>query len=74
MSLWSLGEVGGFPGNELDTRNITCPFCLERGVFSWEHHAAKRKPNTEKFGNYIRKSHYNASLMYRNDSSLHSIN
>src|SRR4030095_3739961 len=47
-SLWDLGEWSGFPGEKLALTLISCPFCLERGNFSVEHHATKKKPNGTK--------------------------
>ena len=47
-SWWDLGEGQGFRGNELEVRQVTCPFCLERGNFSFEHRAEKKKPNSKK--------------------------
>lgn len=51
-SLWDLGEWAGYPGNELEVLYITCPFCEERGNFSVEHHAEKKKPNGTKVLNF----------------------
>lgn len=47
-SWWDLGEGVGYRGNELEVHHITCPFCQERGNFSAEHRAAKKKPNSSK--------------------------
>jgi hypothetical protein len=49
---WGLGEGSGFSGNALEMRRITCPFCLETGNFSTEHHAEKRKSNSAKTLNF----------------------
>jgi hypothetical protein len=51
-SWWDLGEWSGQPGNELSTYNIVCPFCEEKGNFSIEHHAEKKKPNNSKKLNF----------------------
>jgi hypothetical protein len=47
-SWWDLGEGSGFPGESLELRRITCPFCHESGKFEVEHEAEKRKPNSGK--------------------------
>lgn len=47
-SWWDLGEGSGFRGSQLELHRITCPFCLERGNFSFEHRAEKKKPNSKK--------------------------
>ena len=51
-SWWDLGEWSGQRGNELATYQIECPFCEERGNFSIEHHAEKKKPNGSKKLNF----------------------
>jgi hypothetical protein len=45
---WDLGEGIGYQGSELALFRITCPFCLEKGNFSFEHKATKKKPNSSK--------------------------
>lgn len=47
-SWWDLGEGSGYDGSELSVHRVTCPFCMERGNFSPEHRAVKRKPNSSK--------------------------
>lgn len=47
-SWWDLGEGHGYRGSELQLYQITCPFCLERGNFEFEHRAEKKKPNSKK--------------------------
>jgi hypothetical protein len=47
-SWWQLGEGYGYHGSELSLHQISCPFCDERGKFSFEHSAIKRKPNASK--------------------------
>jgi hypothetical protein len=39
---WQFGEHSGFQGKELDLIRIQCPYCLQNGNFSLEHHAEKR--------------------------------
>jgi hypothetical protein len=51
-SWWDLGESSGYPGAELALDLIACPFCLEAGNFAIEHHAAKKKPNSDKVLNF----------------------
>lgn len=51
-SWWDLGEFSGFDGDELKTCRIQCPFCYEKGSFSIEHHAEKKKPNSRKVLNF----------------------
>ena len=51
-SWWELGENSGFPSDKLALHRITCPFCMERGNFSTEHHAEKKQPNTSKVSNF----------------------
>jgi len=52
MGLWDLGEHSGHSGDSLAMNLITCPFCLETGVFSIENHAQKKKPNSNKLLNF----------------------
>jgi hypothetical protein len=47
-SWWDLGEGSGFRGSEFELHRIVCPFCSERGNFSVEHRAEKKKPNSKK--------------------------
>jgi hypothetical protein len=47
-SWWDLGEGYGYHGDKLALYQITCPFCMERGNFSTEHQASKKKPNSSK--------------------------
>lgn len=51
-SWWTLGEGMGQFGAELATYQIECVFCGERGNWSTEHHAVKRKPNGRKELNF----------------------
>ena len=51
-SWWDIGEGHGFRGREIEPHRITCPFCFERGNFSLEHRAQKRKPNAQKVLNF----------------------
>jgi hypothetical protein len=51
-SWWDLGEWSGQRGDELAIYQIECPFCEERGNFSTEHHAEKKKPNGSKKLNF----------------------
>ena len=51
-SWWELGEGSGHRGEELQLFRITCPFCTERGNFSREHRAQKKKPNGSKVLNF----------------------
>lgn len=51
-SWWDLGEHIGELGSELATYQIECAFCGERGNFSTEHHAEKKKPNSRKVLNF----------------------
>lgn len=51
-SWWDLGEHSGELGSELATYQIECAFCGERGNFSTEHHAEKKKPNSRKVLNF----------------------
>jgi len=51
-SWWNLGEWSGHRGSELALYNIICPFCGERGNFSVEHSAQKKKPNGHKALNF----------------------
>lgn len=52
MSWWNLGEGSGYRGDELAVHRITCPFCSESGNFATEHHAEKRRPNSDKRLNF----------------------
>ena len=47
-SWWELGDWRGFRGNDLAVHEIVCPFCHERGNFSFAHRADKKKPNASK--------------------------
>ncbi len=40
-SLWRFGE-SGYTGSSLSTFNITCPFCMENGIFETAHHEEKK--------------------------------
>jgi len=51
-SWWNLGEWSGYNGSELAHYEITCPFCGERGNFSVEFSAKKKKPNGHKVLNF----------------------
>ena len=51
-SWWDLGEWSGDLGTELETYDITCPFCMERGNFKVAFHAEKQKPNGHKKLNF----------------------
>lgn len=51
-SWWELAEWAGQSGKDLNLRNIECPFCNERGNFQLEHHAEKKKPNSDKKLNF----------------------
>lgn len=51
-SWWELGEHIGEIGSSLAVYQIECPFCEEKGNFSTEHHAAKKKPNSSKVLNF----------------------
>lgn len=51
-SWWSLGEWSGYRGSELGLYEITCPFCEEKGNFSTEFSAKKKKPNDSKVLNF----------------------
>jgi hypothetical protein len=42
-SLWDMGEWYGQRGRELAVHFIECPFCRERGNFSFEHRASKKR-------------------------------
>lgn len=52
FSWWSFAENKGYDGNALALHRITCPFCEERGNFSTEYHAEKKKPNGRKVLNF----------------------
>ena len=47
-SWWELGEHIGVSGNQLEVHHIICPFCMERGMFTFAFKAEKRKPNSPK--------------------------
>lgn len=53
-SWWELGEGIGNLGSDLTSSlsGIECVFCEERGNFSTEHHAEKRKANGRKVLNF----------------------
>lgn len=51
-SWWEMGEWSGRSGNDLAIHEIECAFCFERGNFTVEHHAAKRKANESKMLNF----------------------
>jgi hypothetical protein len=51
-SWWDLGEHSGLAGKQLAIHEIECAFCYERGGFTIEHHAVKRKPNAGKVLNF----------------------
>lgn len=51
-SWWDLGEGYGRRGEELQTYELTCPFCEEAGNFSLAHRAQKKKPNERKILNF----------------------
>lgn len=51
-SWWELGEGFGERGDSLAIYQIECPFCDERGNFSIEHHAEKKKANSSKVLNF----------------------
>jgi hypothetical protein len=51
-SWWNLAEWTGHSGAELALHEITCPFCSERGNFSVEFSAKKKKPNDRKVLNF----------------------
>lgn len=51
-SWWSFAENNGYRGKALALHRITCPFCEERGNFSTEYHAEKKKPNGRKILNF----------------------
>lgn len=51
-SWWDLGEWSGHRGRELSTHDIECSFCGEKGNYSTEHHAEKKKPNGSKKLNF----------------------
>ena len=51
-SWWDLGEHVGTLGSELATYQIECAFCGEKGNYSTEHHAEKKKPNSSKVLNF----------------------
>ena len=47
-SWWELGDWRGFRGSDLALHEVVCPFCQERGNFSFAHRADKKKPNASK--------------------------
>ena len=47
-SWWELGDWSGHDGNDLALHRIVCPFCHERGNFTLDHRADKKKPNASK--------------------------
>ena len=47
-SWWELGDWSGHRGNDLAVHAVACPFCHERGHFSFAHRADKKKPNASK--------------------------
>lgn len=51
-SWWTLGEHSGHFGKDLSTYQIACAFCEEKGNYSVEHHAEKKKPNGRKVLNF----------------------
>lgn len=51
-SWWDLGEHVGQSGDSLALYQIECVFCGEKGNFSTEHHAEKKKPNGSKVLNF----------------------
>lgn len=51
-SWWELGEWAGQRGKDLAIYQIECPFCSEKGNFGTEHHAEKKKPNSNKKLNF----------------------
>ncbi len=51
-SWWQLGEGQGQRGEELAVRQITCPFCMEKGNSELAFHAEKKKPNSNKKLNF----------------------
>jgi len=51
-SWWNIGEWSGNMGTDLAIHSIECPFCEERGNFSIDHHAEKKKPNGHKVLNF----------------------
>lgn len=51
-SWWQLGEGSGYEGKELAIYRITCPFCMERGNFTYAFQVQKKKPNSNKKLNF----------------------
>lgn len=49
---WSLGEGGGYQGNELAFHRITCPFCMQHGNFKVNYHAEKKHHQDSKVLNF----------------------
>ncbi len=45
-SWWELGDWSGHHGNDLAVHAIVCPFCYERGNFTFSHRADKKKPSS----------------------------
>jgi hypothetical protein len=51
-SWWSLGEGYGQLGDKLQTYQITCAFCSEKGNWELKHRETKKKPNGRKVINF----------------------
>lgn len=49
---WQLREGYGQHGERLALYQITCPFCMERGIFKTAFHAEEKKPNSDKTLNF----------------------
>lgn len=49
---WNLGEGFGQMGQELGVYQLQCAFCSEQGNFQLDHHAEKKKPNSNKKLNF----------------------
>jgi hypothetical protein len=43
---WDLGEWTGYPGDELETHNISCAFCGAKGNFGIVEHLTRKKPGS----------------------------
>ena len=75
-SWWELGEWSENRGNDLSTRNIECPFCGEKGNYSTEYHAQKKKPNSSKELNHDTLKCGSCSsyvmVLWSADGNLHS--